>query len=111
MKALTPGAKKGTLAIGATVVIVGAYVLIKKKSSSSSSTSIVSDPNASASVSLVGNPGSTGGNATGTNVGTSSTPDYSLWPGTTNKSGSITYIQGELAGEGSGPLLTQGSTY
>jgi acid phosphatase class B len=44
-----------------------------------------------------------------TNTGLPTSP--SSWQGTTNKSGSLTYLSGELAGEGSGPLLFQGITY
>lgn len=35
----------------------------------------------------------------------------SSWQGTTNHSGSLTYLSGELAGEGSSPLMFQSMTY
>lgn len=35
----------------------------------------------------------------------------SSWQGTTNKSGSLTYLQGELAGEGSSIAALQGKTF
>lgn len=44
-----------------------------------------------------------------TNTGLPTSP--SSWQGTTNKSGSLTYLSGELAGEGSGPLLFQKLIY
>ncbi len=37
--------------------------------------------------------------------------DPSSWQGTTNSSGSLTYLNGELAGEGSGIAKLQGVTY
>lgn len=121
---------------GVAVLGLGGWYVLHKKSgtqaSTQGSTGAITgyDPSGGTEVGLIANEASNGvayGNniansvqgstplatfdGTITNIDTGQATSPSSWQGTTNKSGSITYLSGELAGEGSGPLEYQGMTY
>ena len=126
------------LAIGG-VVVLGfvAYTMRKKSSTAASNTggTIASgyNPNSGVSISNVGGSNGSNGTLIGNNIGNTYGGDTPIkfnsangsivnaitgqnvspnsWQGTTNKSGSLTYLNGVLGGEGSSTLALQGVTY
>lgn len=130
---------KGLLIGGGVIVLGLAYYLYSNKAAAASSGStgsvIGSGYSGQSPVSIANIGGSNGTNGTviGNNIGNSfggTTPisfdvangtainsntgqqvDPSSWQGTTNKSGSLTYLNGALGGEGSSQLALQGVTY
>lgn len=129
-------AKIGLVVGGIIVLAFVAYTLLKKPANQNPTGGGIAygyDPSGGVSISNVGGSNGTNGTLLGNNIANtygSNTPivagptagsavnaitgqivDPSSWQGTTNNSGAITYLNGELGGEGSSTLALQSVTY
>src|ERR1035437_4212246 len=126
-------ARTGLIIGGVIVLVVVAYTLRKKSSASTNTGGTIAsgyNPQSGVSISNVGGSNGSNGTLIGNNIGntyggdtpirfnssngstvnaiTGQTVSPNSWQGTTNKSGSPTYLNGVLGGEGSSTLALQG---
>lgn len=129
-------AKVGLIVGGIIVLGLVAYTMRKKSTASANAGGTIAsgyNPQSGVSISNVGGSNGSNGTLIGNNIAntyggntpiqfnsangstinaiTGQTVSPNSWQGTTNKSGSLTYLNGVLGGEGSSTLALQGVTY